>query len=537
MTLKPARSNQFASKVRHTLRMGSLLSSRYSVLLSFFIAPFFPASDSAEAAIVNAASPSRSDVAAAVATAVAGDTIVIPPGTTTWTWPSGGYGLEITKAITLQGSGVGSTIIKNGSGDWMIVWRLVSNKASRMTGIEFQDGAAPPSNHGVVYLDGGSYSAAFDKRTMRVDHCKFDHLNGFIIQSEDVIGVVDHNTFLASAGSISMYIYNRRWNNQGTTADGSWIDSSHFGTSQFLFIEDNIFTLDTAYALLDGYAGTRWVFRHNSVTRGHLEIHGTDSAGRLRGGRAFEVYNNSFAGPTQGDYVINGRSGVFVIHDNVTTGITNPGLHLAYYRMCFPFWDASTADGTNRWDVNLVGGPFFSGTAGGGGSTTAIVSTARWTPNQWAGYSIKKTSNNGTGQTASEIVSNTSTTITYLGTGGFDFGTPSKVMTFNSGDTFEIYKVLHSIDQPGRSGGSLIMADPPLLPSGWNNQITEPCYEWNNVKTEGGGFHFGAANAVIRANEHYFNNTQAPGYTPYTYPHPLTSGSGQPNPPANLRIN
>src|SRR5438874_12360362 len=63
----------------------------------------------AGAAVINAASPSFGNVSTAIALAANGDTVVIPSGTATWT-----SSLTISKAITLQGAGVGQTIIKDG---------------------------------------------------------------------------------------------------------------------------------------------------------------------------------------------------------------------------------------------------------------------------------------------------------------------------------------------------------------------------------------------------------------------------------------
>src|SRR5437667_11878146 len=65
-----------------------------------------------------------------------GDTITLPAGTFTWS-----TGVNITKAITLQGAGVGVTIVKDGvqSGQ-LIAWSLTAGLPSRLTGIEFQDG-------------------------------------------------------------------------------------------------------------------------------------------------------------------------------------------------------------------------------------------------------------------------------------------------------------------------------------------------------------------------------------------------------------
>src|SRR5438046_712073 len=67
---------------------------------------------------------------------LSGDTITIPAGTFTWS-----RGINISKAITLQGAGVGSTIIKDNvqSGSLIFV-SLPANRLTRITGIQFQDG-------------------------------------------------------------------------------------------------------------------------------------------------------------------------------------------------------------------------------------------------------------------------------------------------------------------------------------------------------------------------------------------------------------
>src|ERR1700757_607388 len=75
--------------------------------------------------------------------AVVGDTIAIPAGTFTWSTK-----VTIAKAITLQGAGIGQTIIKdNVQNTQLILWTLAAGQPSRLTGIEFQNGggAQPPS--------------------------------------------------------------------------------------------------------------------------------------------------------------------------------------------------------------------------------------------------------------------------------------------------------------------------------------------------------------------------------------------------------
>src|SRR5258708_38045434 len=81
-----------------------------------------------EAAVIIATSVSRADVGAAVASAANGDTVAIPAGKATWT-----NVLIIAKAITLQGAGIGQTIIQDGvtSGP-MMTWTLIAAFQSRL---------------------------------------------------------------------------------------------------------------------------------------------------------------------------------------------------------------------------------------------------------------------------------------------------------------------------------------------------------------------------------------------------------------------
>ena len=59
---------------------------------------FFAASGAAQATMINARSPSLTDVRTAIASAADGDTVIVPAGTAVWR-----DALTITKGITLQG--------------------------------------------------------------------------------------------------------------------------------------------------------------------------------------------------------------------------------------------------------------------------------------------------------------------------------------------------------------------------------------------------------------------------------------------------
>jgi hypothetical protein len=72
-----------------------------------------------------------------------------------------------------------------------------------------------------------------------------------------------------------------------------------------------------------------------------------------------------------------------------------------------------------------------------------------------------------------------------------------------------------------------------------------PLYLWNNT-ANGSSVGMVVTNGAnhVQANRDYFNNgsTPKPGYSPYTYPHPLQSGGTAPPPtsapaaPTNVRV-
>jgi VCBS repeat protein len=90
----------------------------------------------------------------------------------------------------------------------------------------------------------------------------------------------------------------------------------------------------------------------------------------------------------------------------------------------------------------------------------------------------------------------------------------------------QTHRPLRILDQPGLGAGAHINRNAPA----WPNQANEPMYSWNNTNTDDGS-RFGYTVSVnggftILAGRDYFNNTVMPGYTPYTYPHPLVSAGG-----------
>ena len=77
----------------------------------------------------------------------------------------------------------------------------------------------------------------------------------------------------------------------------------------------------------------------------------------------------------------------------------------------------------------------------------------------------------------------------------------------------------------------------------WPRQVSEPLYIWGytlNGTVTGGESDY----PNIQSGRDFINGTVKPGYTPYTYPHPLTvvsntstnTSTNSPIPPTNLHI-
>ncbi len=437
---------------------------------------------SAQAGVINVPSVSFADVNSAVALAADGDTVVIPAGTAIWAST-----LNVTKAITLQGAGIGGTIVQDNAPNptsqsaILIDVTLVPGKTTRITGLEFR-GLRTAGGSSVIELNGINN----DGSRARVDHCKFNLVNmTCMVWPKGVIGVIDHcEHIINGTGGFLCYVFHENWNG-GSKSDKSWSDDAHWGTDQFWFIEDNIISAgggSAGAACMDSYRGARWVFRHNTVKNCNLSAHGTESSGRTRGTRAVEVYDNTFtvaADPPQTatgvsrSTVLNLRSGSALMHHNTSTGFGgNWALRTDDDRLAGNYKAFGAADGDIPWD-NMISNPRESGTATGGSALTLTDTSKTWTPNdKWKGYVIRqvKLSGTATGGDNNSMIdtskswvanqwarymikdtttgkwgyidSNTANTINYTGFGA---------ATFAAGNTYEIVNASYITDSTSNS--------------------------------------------------------------------------------------
>ncbi|OGS27642.1 MAG: hypothetical protein A2297_00200 [Elusimicrobia bacterium RIFOXYB2_FULL_48_7] len=104
---------------------------------------------------------------------------------------------------------------------------------------------------------------------------------------------------------------------------------------------------------------------------------------------------------------------------------------------------------------------------------------------------------------------------TYLAVKKLGFGGKNH---WDNGDSFVITDGYPGLDQLGRSPGTELV-------NGTTVQKSEPVYEWNN-NLDGVPTHLDVDNGTethIKENRDFYNlDKTALGYTPYTYPHPLT---------------
>jgi hypothetical protein len=240
--------------------------------------------------------PDQTSVQSCLTGAVNGDTIYVAPGSGTWSY------LRITKSVTLMGAGANSTVI---TGNFVL-----TGAAARISGFTFNVG----STYNTI-----EWAVGF-----RIDHNIFTHAlpSGYNFYTYGhaagpVEGLFDHNTF--TNGKIVYY-------GEDTSTGGNrrWAEPIGIGTSHAIYVEDNIFNIYDAQSYnnsIDGNLGCRFVLRNNTFNSGRIEIHSLQ-VDNSRACRYWEMYNNKLntsLGKNYRPFFIRGGTG-FVFHNTVDGG-------------------------------------------------------------------------------------------------------------------------------------------------------------------------------------------------------------------------
>ena len=328
------------------------------------------------------------------------------------------------------------------------------------------------------------------------------HDNFFESQNADLIdgntnrGVIWNNSFVFSPFSQGQWAAVRIKDSNNTAMPSSWSTASTMGMADTTGENNQYFETNDIHA--DGDAtdyddNARAVFRYNFLNNVGLASHGADTS--FIGIRHAEFYNNV---------------GIFQGYNDGTTANMN--------------WWFFQRGGTIVWHDNTL--PAISSQDWGSKSDILIeMETLQREDNYGCWGSGMATP----GQYYPAIRQPGFGYVTGTGTANWPAGGFNKVSTTSNSNDYL---------------GSVYVGD------------SEPEYIWNNNRTMNVGVaDYGlnngstscpasptpdSTNNYVVADRDYFNNgTAKPGYTPYTYPHPLTSGSqgpAAPAPPTNLKV-
>ncbi|MCL4204646.1 MAG: hypothetical protein KJ000_19335 [Pirellulaceae bacterium] len=470
----------------------------------------------AQAATRIADSLAQADVQKAVDAAVDGDTVQLPAGTATWT-----ASVSVTgKFITIRGAGIDKTTIVGG--DYAPSTTRPTHRVfeiavkpgglTRLTGLTIDGGTGAKDTY-----NKGMIAVAGDSTTWRVDHLRIRATRTSAMHVSASGGVIDHNSFLLVGWIFGIYGFN----GGGSYGDAAWAEDTDLGAGdKAFFVEDNEFAATERSVALDGWKGQRIVVRHNTFRNATIGNHGTESSGRLRGSRSFEIYDNviQYTGPNWPS-AIGFRSGTGVVFNNRISGDFQEAMRVDNYRdwRAFAPWGIASGESPfDKNDVNDDGQPavYDTGTHTGAPEAPVLVCAGKtWTDNQWRGYSVFNTT---TGR-SSIITSNSSDSLVAR----VDRSYGEVNLAWNPGDGFKIQRCLVALDQMGRGKGNPVTGTVPA-PAAWPEQVEDPTYVWNNTLNGRVG-RLVSSSPRIQDGVDFFNGTPKPGYTPYAYPHPLVS--------------
>ncbi len=453
--------------------------------------------------IINAASCNKSDVSTALGKVGSGSYIVaIPSGNCVWTSqlsytvPSAVTNLTIQGNTAVNCTGTAGTssyactptdttvLVDAYSAPNQPIWNITVGAASsyfRITGITFEGGNAASGDNkpdGFITFRGSS-------QNVRLDHCHFNtttytiaNYGGGLTIYSTMNGVFDHNVFTMG------------WQNNGiryypeTYGNTAWSQSTGWGSSNFIFIENNIVT---GGFVNDCDNGGRMVVRYNTYSAdvddtsgdsGAIQTHsvGQGGASPRRGCRAIERYHNYAYNPTP-------------TYAEYTAGDNNSGTGLA--------WGNTIGTGYN-FDIALqISGRELAGNNCGAGANHAGGCPA---PPNGFGYC-------GTGST------------------GVDSAWDGNSITATG------YPCL---GQVGRGQGDLLngAAFPNMLASvtgtiTWPHELLEPVYVWNETVASGNVVALQTWNGVTTvANRDFYSQVSASANTSPTSPFNGTTGTG-----------
>lgn len=448
------------------------------------------------------AGSTASQINAAISGATDGATITLAAGT----YSASGILLNPRNAVTLlcatlQGCDMTASQV------------FAATHSTTKTGIVQISGFLFSNTNGGPTISLGYISGDPGYTQLRIDHNRFRQINGISIatghtkSTRSVLGVIDHNTFEGSTHYYPLFLFGGGNNDWGP---------SHQGTVNNIFIEDNTFNYaneNLGASGMDSWNGGRVVVRYNTITNARVAVHGVCHGGPAN----LEVYNNTIvggAGSSDGYRLIHHQgSGEFMVFNNALSP-TSASMSLLFYPSSNP--NPEGCGVCTSYPCNRQPGRT------GNAELRPVYVWNNFTPSTRALVRLSLDSAGGT-STLNQIVmknrdwfeavsnsAQTTQTTPFNGTTGMGFGPlANRPATCSPGVTTGLLPA-----DAGKGGVGYFATD-----SG----------------PQGTLYRCSAAN-IWTAH-----------YTPYTYPHPLTTGGSggsgggttdttAPSPPVNLRL-
>ncbi len=506
-------------------------------------------------ATIKAASCSQADVQTALNSVTSSTTLVtIPSGTCAWTTPvtftvpSGNTSLTIQGNTVLTCTGTAgtssygctatdNTVIQDSvtsgatNSPWVI--HLAGNStAFRMTGLTIEGGAGVVKDDGILVIHGPSDN-------LRIDHTHFN-LHSYTTSFStftgrlygELEGVIDHVIFDNAAPGVNTLsqgfaISNTIGDSVGF-GDGTWATSTGFGSTAFMFIENSIINGGEAE---DCDTAGRFVIRYSTLTNGStgsamIHSHGTKSqAGRGRGCRAYEAYHNYIVGPSASQYAaIGSAAGPSLVWGNTLASGYNNLAAVSTSRSDGSETETNTPNGWGYCGTTINGngvGSSWDGNTNGGTGYPCLDQLGRGQGQALNGQNFPNAKNSATGTIAwpQQYLEPM-----YYFDNTLPGGIPEVVI--NAGDSTsqfnrDIYKSVTGFNGTTGTGTGTLASRPSTCTAG-------PGGTFGVSPTGSYGVSYFATDANGGLGELYVctaTNTWTGVYEPYTYPHPLESGS------------
>jgi hypothetical protein len=419
---------------------------------------------------------------------------------------------DYTKSLYIKGAGKSSTTIQANYGNNRILdLAMTAGGFFYISDLTFDLNQKSYSN-GLVSIE----SVGMGGLTVKIWNVDFNNYSGAaaLMLSGHPYGVIWNCTFKPYTGtSGGLGVMVTGVSGKGTSQWVSWRSSSALGTANTIYFEDCTWDYpDVAQndLAVDTYAGSRAVIRYSTLKNTYLGGHGLDSTPNGLAPVTFEWYNNKIqksGNNFRPSWAGNVRGGTGVMHHNTFDSAWDS----VHYFDLQNFRSCTGTSASPQWKL-CDGTPY---------------------------YLCSNINTDGSLQSGSiQVCSSNSDCGSYTCTAKFCSVTKDQIC-YVDGDCPGGETCNGTFDGRGASGYPCR----DQIGRG-SNQTLQPIYAWSNATTTGvtvtlGQDYCGHMTDVVQENRDYYNSTM-PGYTAYTYPHPLrgmdSSSSLTPPPPTNLRI-